>query len=618
MNNFLPEENLPGGTQDFSGTIAGSFSTPDSLPDRELEQLRQMLFAREIALLEQIACNQGAKQFNIQKVSEVLAESIILRAGRDNQLNIALEPVVGDIVKSSLSSRKDDFVKALFPLIGPVVRKSISETFLSMLGSISQSLETAFSWRGLRWRFEAWRSGKSFSEIVLSHTVLYRVEQVFFIHSETGLPLAHVVNEEVTAQDVDMVSGMLTAVQDFVRDSFLGDGDGDLNALQMGNLSLIIEKNDMAYIACVVRGTPPVEFRAQVRDSLALMMVEYAEALVGFSGDTAPFLTAVRYLHPLLVSRYAQEKKEVPFWLKAAPVLCLFGVLFWGGYTWYGTFTRQALLEKAVVALNGQPGVIITNIIEHKDVPWEVLAFRDALAPHPEKILQDKGFAPDLLNISTVPFISYDASIILRRVKNAISPPDSVTLQLKEDGTLVLSGKAPIKWIIHSRDTASVLPGVKDVDISGLHDPLIERILTLVETINESSIEFPLGRDVPVGKELVKLEEAVDNLVQLKEIAQQAGLSVALTVYGHADSVGSEKRNYEISQARAKTVAAQLYARGVNIPVSLYGMGAKFDKGEAIEKDGKKQHTVNQTSRRIELHVALLQSVASEKLFWKK
>ena len=45
---------------------------------------------------------------------------------------------------------------------------------------------------------------------------------------------------------------------------------------------------------------------------------------------------------------------------------------------------------------------------------------------------------------------------------------------------------------------------------------------------------------------------------------------------------------------------------------------AKFDKGEAIEKDGKKQHTVNQTSRRIELHVALLQSVASEKLFWKK
>ena len=139
------------------------------------------------------------------------------------------------------------------------------------------------------------------------------------------------------------------------------------------------------------------------------------------------------------------------------------------------------------------------------------------------------------------------------------------------------------------------------MDISGLHDPLIERILTLVETINESSIEFPLGRDVPVGKELVKLEEAVDNLVQLKEIAQQAGLSVALTVYGHADSVGSEKRNYEISQARAKTVAAQLYARGVNIPVSLYGMGAKFDKGEAIEKDGKKQHTVRHDCGRLHL-----------------
>ncbi len=611
MANFLSEESLSGGTKDPPENSQDLSGKPDLSQDKELEHLRQMLFSRELALLEQIARNQGAKEFNTQKVSEVLAESIILRAGKDKQLNIALEPVVDDILKASLSRRKNDFVNVLFPLIGPVIRKSISETFLSMLGNVSQSLEVAFSWRGLRWRFESWRSGKSFNEIVLLHTVLYRVEQVFFIHSETGLPLAHVVSEEAPAQDADMVSGMLTAIQDFVRDSFSGSDDGGLNSLHMGDTSLIIEKNDVAYVACLVRGTPPADFRGQVQDSLDLMMVEYAEALADFSGDTAPFLTAVRYLQPLLLARYAQEEKKVPFWAKIVPVLCLLGILSWGSYVWYEGFTRNALLEKAVHSLNGYPGIIVTNVIEHKDAPWEVLTFKDDLAPHPEEILQEKGFLPDLLNLKVVPFLSYNSAIILRRVENALAPPDTVTLKLKKDGTLVLSGKAPMNWIVHSRDAALSLPGVKRVDISGLYDPLLEQVLALVKEINGTSINFSLGKDVPVGEDFAKLEEVVDKLVLLEKIAKKNNLAVSLTIYGHADNIGSQKRNYEISQARTKTVAAQLYARGSSILVSLYGMGSEFSKEGAKGK----LYAGDQASRRIELRVTLSRAVSAGNLF---
>ncbi len=355
MSNFLSEESLPGETESPAVHRHDSSGYSEISQDKELERLRQMLFAREIALLKEVAQNQEAKQFNTEKVSEVLAESIILRAGKDRQLNIALEPVVDDILKASLSRRKNDFINVLFPLIGPVIRKSISETFLSMLGNFSQSLEVAFSWRGLRWRFESWRSGRPFNEIVLLHTVLYRVEQVFFIHSESGLPLSHVVNEEVAAQDVDMVSGMLTAIQDFVRDSFSSEEESSLDSLKMGDMSLIIEKNDTAYVACVVRGTPPTNFRKMLQESLELMMVEYAGPLSDFSGDTAPFLTAVRYLQPLLLSRYAQEEKRIPFWAKAVSVLCLVALLAGGGWFCYQKATRNAQLEKAVLSLNGHP-----------------------------------------------------------------------------------------------------------------------------------------------------------------------------------------------------------------------------------------------------------------------
>ncbi len=161
------------------------------------------------------------------------------------------------------------------------------------------------------------------------------------------------------------------------------------------------------------------------------------------------------------------------------------------------------------------------------------------------------------------------------------------------------------------------LPGVKRVDVSGLRDPLIEQVLELVKKINGSSIEFPLGEDVPVGENLVKLEEVIDHLVQLEKIAQKSDLIVSLTVYGHADTIGTEKRNYEVSLARSKTVAALLYAKGSSIPISLYGMGSRFSKKTA-STDKQDLYEGDQASRRIELHVSLSRAVSADNLFEKQ
>ncbi len=610
MSNFLSEESPSVNITDSSKNIPISSKNSASLHDNELEHLRQMLFARELVLLEEIVQNQKENQLDPEKISQILAESIILRTQKDRQLNIALEPVVDDILKESLDRHKNNFVTLLFPLIGPVIRKSISEAFISMLSNISRSMEIAFSWRGLQWRFESWRSGVPFNKIVLLHSVVYRVEQIFFIHSETGLLLSHIVNEEIPTQDADMVSAMLTAIQDFVQDSFSQDKDSNLSSLQMAELSVIIERNDIAYVACIVRGTPPSNFRTSLQDAFDMMLIEYAKPLADFSGDSSPFLTASRYLQPLLLSR-TEEIKKIPFWAKMVSVTCLLTILFGGSYLWYKQFTKNTLLQDAVLSLEGYPGIIITNIIKHKNAPWEVLAFKDALAPHPEEILQENGFSPTLVNFKTVPFISYNSSIILRRVKNALSPPNTVTMELNKDGTLILSGRVSIDWMIHARDTAKSLPGIKQVDISRLHDPLIDQVLVLIEEINKTHIRFPLGEATPIDEELVKLEKTVENLVQLEEIAQKNNLSVALTIYGHADATGSEKSNYEISQARAKTVAARLYAKGSNILISIYGLGSEFSKNNSKEN----LKTEDQDSRRIELYVTLSRTVSTDNLF---
>lgn len=585
---------------------------PEPPQDPELLRLRKLLFSREIALLDKIVERQGKKQYNTQQVSNVIAEAITLRAGKDRQLNMALEPLVDDILKVSLRRRQNDFVNALFPLMGPTIRKSIAETFRSMLETFSKSVEMAFSWRGLRWRFEAWRSGKSFSEAVLLHTLVYRVEQVFFIHSETGLVLAHAVNEGVGSQDADMVSAMLTAIQDFVRDSFANGSEGELESLQMGEISIFIEKSAKAYLACVARGTPPSSFRGLLRETLELMLVEYGEALREFSGDTDPFLTAIRYLDACMVARYAEEEKSLPLWAKVLPFALVITLVGWFGYSYYTESTRNALLHSAVLALRAEPGLVVTNVARYDNAPWEVVAFKDALTRSPEEILRENGFDPSLLALKTVPFISYDASIVTRRATNAILLPEGVSMRLDENGTLSFKGQAPTSWMLQTRETARTLPGVTHVDFKEIKDPMLEEMALLVKEVEGVSIEFPLGKDVPTPEDLPKLKKTVDTLVELEKLANHMGLVISLTIYGHADSTGLEKRNYEISQARAKTVAAMLYTKGSSMPISLYGMGSEFSKSNKAEEPEAVAKKADQASRRIELRVHLAKAASSD------
>ena len=99
-------------------------------------------------------------------------------------------------------------------------------------------------------------TGKPFSEILLARSLLYRVEQVFLIHRKSGLLLQHVAAEDAVLKDADMISGMLTAIQDFVSDSFV-EGGQDLETLDIGRFKLWIQYGPKAMIVGAVSGNAP-------------------------------------------------------------------------------------------------------------------------------------------------------------------------------------------------------------------------------------------------------------------------------------------------------------------------------------------------------------------------
>lgn len=116
------------------------------------------------------------------------------------------------------------------------------------LETFNQLLEQSLSPRSIRWRFDAWRTGRKYSEVVLMKTLVYQVEQVFLIHRETSLLLQHVVSKNAIVKDPDMVSSMLSAIQDFMADSFTDESS--LNALRLGELSVLIEQGRLCRHCC--------------------------------------------------------------------------------------------------------------------------------------------------------------------------------------------------------------------------------------------------------------------------------------------------------------------------------------------------------------------------------
>ena len=89
-----------------------------------------------------------------------------------------------------------------------------------------------------------------------------RVEQVLLIHRPTGLKLEHCFAPTVAYQDPEMVSGMLTAIQDFVRDSFSAPPGETLDSLRVGDLEVWVEQGPHATIAAVIRGHAPASLRS--------------------------------------------------------------------------------------------------------------------------------------------------------------------------------------------------------------------------------------------------------------------------------------------------------------------------------------------------------------------
>jgi OOP family OmpA-OmpF porin len=555
--------------------------TLQTSPTESLEALRHLILEPEQAQLRQLQERLDNFGRRSEEVSRVLPEAVLHRARQDNQLAHALLPTVEEAIQFSVRRNPRTLVEALFPVMGPAIRRAVAHRLHSMIASLSQTLAVSATLQGLKWRLEALRTGVPFAEVVLLHTLRYRVEQVFLIHRQTGLLLQHAMAESAHVPDAEMISGMLTAIQDFVRDSFgVREGEG-LETVQVGEFTVYIEQGPHAILACIVRGTAAPELKGVCEDALAHIHGDYWQALVAFEGDAAPLVGTKNHLEACLQSRYDAEKRRAPAFWWGVLVVVLCGVGWWGFSLVRANQRWATYLEK----LHAEPGIVVTAA-EKRGAKYFIAGLRDPLAADPQQFLPQAQLSPPQVMSRWEPYLALDPALVLVRAKTILEPPDTAHLRL-DDKVLVATGAAPRRWINEAQRLGRVIPGVKRVRVEQVVDLTRSELLALKEAVEQYTLHFGVDTThlVPGQEEVLRhLSLAVQ---QLFKMAQQAGYEARLHIIGHTDRTGSERRNRQLSQARAEHILAVLTSDDIaGTPVRAVAVGSREPlTGETTEAD---------------------------------
>ncbi|MBC7895696.1 MAG: hypothetical protein H7066_09790, partial [Cytophagaceae bacterium] len=493
----------------------------------------------------------------LDAVADALPDAVRRRT-RDPALGDALAPVVGEAIKVSVRRDPQPVVDAIFPIIGPAIRRAISSAFGELVQSINTTLEHSFSPRGIGWRIEAMRTGKSFGEVVLSHSLLFRVEQVFLIHRDTGLLVTHLTQPGVKALPPEMVAGMLTAIGDFARDTFEMSVQEGLDSFALGDLTVWVEQGPGAVLAAVIRGHAPLALRETLQQAVESVQRNHAGDLDAFASTGAPFDVREGILESCLVTQVAPPSRRAGHWR-----IALIGAVILFAVGWWVTprIIESRRFGHAVDALRQEPGVVVGSS-GRSDGRLVITGLRDPLARDPALVLAGTGLDTARVTAHWEPYMALRPEFILRRAGSTLRPPSTLQLVMHHD-TLAATGIASAAWLANAQRLGVAVSGVSAVDFSAVRDSADVALRALADRAEQYGISFGVGQSFPRGE----FRAVVDSMsVALRDILEGAaanGRSVAVEVRATTDSIGTEEANASLRLERARVLRALLVDRGL-------------------------------------------------------
>jgi hypothetical protein len=143
----------------------------------------------------------------------------------------------------------------------------------------------------------------------------FAVEDIFLMYRD-GRLIHHSTRRLKADMDVDVVTSMLTAVQEFIKESFGKAAGEELGSMEFGESKIMLQKGKYIILAAVISGPEAPGFRDELRSAVKNVEGEFGAILPDWNGTIASLAGAKKFLTSLgtyqpVAAAPAKTKEEV-------------------------------------------------------------------------------------------------------------------------------------------------------------------------------------------------------------------------------------------------------------------------------------------------------------------
>ena len=124
-----------------------------------------------------------------------------------------------------------------------------------------------------------------------------------FLMTPTGMLLKHYTRRLRPDQDEHIMAGMLTAVQNFIKESFDEHG-GKLKEIRFENYDILISHSKNVVVAAIISTAKPEKLRTQLKLVTEELEERFGEKLTAWSGDRNEIGDVDNVMKQLLSGKY--------------------------------------------------------------------------------------------------------------------------------------------------------------------------------------------------------------------------------------------------------------------------------------------------------------------------
>jgi BON domain len=264
--------------------------------ERSLELLRQIFLKDYNEKLEEFDSELDKINYQISDreakinayypiITDLLRRKII---DSEDELAKVLSPIMAKAIKKQVSESKDDIIEALYPIMGDAIKRSVSESIKEIYTTINLKIEKALRRGVFSKQIKSKIAGVPTSDLILQQSFPFNISEIFLIHESSGLLITHVSSSESElSPDGDLISGMLTAIKDFVSESFKKNGGSqNLYEIQYGDSKIVLERGLYSYLAVVISGQEPFNFHNKLSELNSNILTNNQQLLREYEGES--------------------------------------------------------------------------------------------------------------------------------------------------------------------------------------------------------------------------------------------------------------------------------------------------------------------------------------------